>query len=413
MTTEDNTNEESLAEGVDPRSLSIQGSVDESTVVVGDHNTIEGPRYYTTNVFGTFETEQFSVRASQQLSRDEYRWRQVLVQNVKHYWIEGVLERSLHNQVLIELGLEERSQAVISPIGAAEEFVENTGRSFPAGTQATDIFDGLGIGRTLLILGEPGAGKTTILLKLVKTLITRVDNDFSQTIPVVLNLSSWARKRQPIAEWLVAALYATFQVSKAVGTTWIKEEQLTLCLDGLDEVAVQHRKACKQALNDFLRTNGRTEVVICSRIRDYEALSERLKVRCAICVQPLTTRQIDKYLELAGEQLTSLKTVVDRSPEMREFASSPLILSVMSLAYQGYSLNDFSQVDSAQNFRQSLLDSYIERMFQRREKIDNYTDQQAKYWLIWIARQLVKASQTIFFIENIIKIIRITKSSLQ
>ena len=164
MTAENKTNEESANEGVDQRSLSIQGSVDESTVVVGDHNVIEGPRYYTTNVFGTFETEQFSVRPSQRLSKDEYRWRQVLVQNVRNYWIEGVLEKSLHNQALIDLGLEERSQSVASPITEAEEFVEDAGRLYPAGTQATDIFDGIGSGRSLLILGEPGAGNTTTLL---------------------------------------------------------------------------------------------------------------------------------------------------------------------------------------------------------------------------------------------------------
>ena len=170
MTAEDNTNEESLDERLDQCSLSVQGSVDDSTVVVGDHNVInQGPSYHTTNVFGTFETEQFSARPSQSLSRNEYRWRQVLIQNVKRYWIEGVLEKSLHNQVLIELGLEERGQAIASPISAAEEFAEDAGRPFPAGTQETDIFDGLGAGRTLLILGEPGAGKTTMLLKLTKT----------------------------------------------------------------------------------------------------------------------------------------------------------------------------------------------------------------------------------------------------
>ena len=201
------------------------------------------------------------------------------MQNVKRYWVEGVLEKSLHNQVLIELGLEERTQAVAAPIGASEEFVEDAGRPFPAGTQAADIFDGLGAGRTRLSLGGPGAGKTTMLLKLTKTLIARIGDDFSQPIPVVLNLSSWAKKRKSIAEWLVQDLYETFQVSKTLGTTWIQEERLTLCLDGLDEVESQYRNACVQALNHFLQTHGRTEVVVCSRIRDYEALSEQLKLR--------------------------------------------------------------------------------------------------------------------------------------
>ena len=402
MTTE-NQNGKSSAEGLAQRNLSIQGSVDESTIVLGDRNTIhQGPSYYTTNVFSSFDVEKFPKRPSQSLSQKEYRWRQVLVQNVKHYWIEGVLERSLHNQALIELGLEERSQAVALPISGVEEFAKEANRPFPEGTQATDIFDGLGAGRTLLILGEPGAGKTTTLLKLVQTLIARIGDDFSQPIPVVLNLSSWAKKKQSIAEWLVKDLYETFQVSKSLGTTWIKEEQLTLCLDGLDEVAAQHRNACLQALNYFLKTHGRTEVVVCSRICDYEALSDRLRVRCAIYVQPLTAQQIDRYIAQAGEQLSALSRVFSRDPEIREFAASPLILSVMSLAYQGYSLEDFPDLSSVETFHQQLFDAYVVRMFQRRGSVTHqYSNDQRKHWLIWMAQQMANSSETVFLIERL------------
>mgnify|MGYP001024975247 CR=1 FL=1 len=399
--TAENTNEESPNEKPDQQKFSIQGNVDKSIIALGDHNTInQGPSYYTTNVFDSFEVKQFPVRPSQSLSKEEYRWRQVLVQNVKHYWIKGVLERSLHNQALIELGLEERTQAVNSPIKGVDEFEKETEQPFPKGTQTTDIFDNLGAGRTLLILGEPGAGKTITLLKLAETLISRIEDDFSQSIPVILNLSSWAKRRQSIAEWLVQDLHETFQISKALGTSWIKEEQLTLCLDGLDEVAAEHQHACLQALNHFLQNHGRTEIVVCSRIRDYEALPERLSVRCAIYVQPLTSQQIDRYLEQAGEKLSALSMVFETTPEIRSLATSPLLLSVMSLAYQGSALDDFPKMDTVQDFRQRLFDAYIERMFLRRRKTNYYTDQQAKHWLFWMAQRMVETSQTVFFIEN-------------
>jgi hypothetical protein len=50
----------------------------------------------------------------------------------------------------------------------------------------------MGEGRTLLILGEPGAGKTIALLKLAEDLIVGTTPDLRQQIPVVFNLSSWA-----------------------------------------------------------------------------------------------------------------------------------------------------------------------------------------------------------------------------
>ncbi len=401
MTT-DNQNEESSREGADQRFLSIGGSVDNSPIVVGDRNTVnQGPSYYTTNVFSPINVVPTTLVASQPLSKQEYRWRQVLVDNVKHYWIEGVLERSLHNQALIELGLEERSKAVASPLNGVGEFPDEPSRVLPEGIQATDVFDGLGAGRTLLILGEPGAGKTTTLLKLVQSLLERIGDDLSQPIPVILNLSSWAKKRQPIAEWLVQDLYETFQVSKALGKTWIGDEQLVLCLDGLDEVEVKHQDTCVEALNQFIQEYGRTEIVVCSRVKDYEALSARLRLRSAIYVQSLTPEQVDNYLAHAGEQLAALRIVLNQNAEIKKFACSPLILSVMSFAYQDDSSASFPDVGSAETFQQRLFDTYIKRMFQRRRTMCPYESEAAKHWLVWIAQRMVSASQTVFFIENI------------
>jgi predicted NACHT family NTPase len=80
----------------------------------------------------------------------------------------------------------------------------------------------MGEGRTLLILGEPGAGKTTTLLTLTKHLITRTQEDLSRPIPVIFNLSSWASKRQNIADWLVQELNRQYKVSKSLAKLGLK-----------------------------------------------------------------------------------------------------------------------------------------------------------------------------------------------
>ena len=45
-------------------------------------------------------------------SQQTYRNRQALLNKVRRFWIEGVLDRSLHGQVLLTLGLEERPDAI-------------------------------------------------------------------------------------------------------------------------------------------------------------------------------------------------------------------------------------------------------------------------------------------------------------
>jgi predicted NACHT family NTPase len=46
-----------------------------------------------------------------------------------------------------------------------------------------EIFDSIGMGRSLLILGVPGSGKTTMLLELARQLIARAREDVTYLIP--------------------------------------------------------------------------------------------------------------------------------------------------------------------------------------------------------------------------------------
>ena len=355
----------------------------------------------TINVLGSVQVDQAPLSVAKPLSQQEYRWRRVLLDKVKQFWIEGVLAKSLHMQVLIKLGLEERNEFIQNPLHEIEEFPADSGQVFPEGIAAIDIFEEIGAGRTLLILGEPGAGKTVTLLKLAESLIARTENDLSQSLPVVMNLSSWAKRRQPIANWLVEELHKLYQVSKSLGKTWIEQQQLILLLDGLDEVEAKHRNNCVQALNNFLQEQGLTEMVVCSRISDYEALSARLRLRSSIYVHPLTPRQIDQYLGKAGEQVAALKTLLQKNSELQAFASSPLILSVMSLAYRNCALDELPKINAIEAWRQSLFDAYIERMFQRRGTTKKYAKEKAKRWIIFLARKMADESQALFLIEKI------------
>ena len=136
------------------------------------------------------------------LSRQEYRNRQALLNKVNQFWVKGVLERSLYKQVLIELGLEERPDTLAQPWNMVLQTSDEEPTPLPQGTKVIDLFDEIGEGRTLLILGEPGSGKTTTLLELTCDLIARAEQDYALLIPVVFNLSSWAVKEQQIENWI-------------------------------------------------------------------------------------------------------------------------------------------------------------------------------------------------------------------
>lgn len=145
-------------------------------------------------------------------------------------------------------------------------------------------------------------------------------------MPVVFNLSSWAVRRQPLREWLIAELHERSNVPKKVAKAWVESEQIIPLLDGLDEVVADHRKACVEAINDFRRDYGLLPIAVCSRIADYEALGTKLRLRTAIEVQPLTSRQVEDYLERVGEPLQGLRAEAEGDQSLLELLETPLML---------------------------------------------------------------------------------------
>ena len=132
------------------------------------------------------------------------RNRSKMLDKVYSFWIQGVLENSLHHAILIDLGLEDRPNAVVQPWNLLIQPLIQPQPAQPLETHILDAYEKLK--GTLLILGDPGAGKTTMLLELARSLIDQAKQDLDYPIPVVFNLSSWAAQPQSIEQWLVNEL---------------------------------------------------------------------------------------------------------------------------------------------------------------------------------------------------------------
>jgi hypothetical protein len=142
-------------------------------------------------------------------------------------------------------------------------------------------------GGELLILAEPGLGKTSVLLSLAHSLAVLAEQNLANTttiasIPVVFNLSSWNKKRKSLADWLVGQLNAEYQIPKNIGRMWIKNQQLLLLLDGLEDVEPKLRPGCVKALNDFHQKYSLVKMAIGCRTIEYASLPFRLKLQDAI-----------------------------------------------------------------------------------------------------------------------------------
>ncbi len=396
------------------------GGMDESTEVFGSTvlPTVPWPELKELGLPGSTQPtvlppSPLSPSSPAPYSQQTYRNRQALLNKVRRFWIEGVLERSLHGQVLLTLGLEERPDEIAPPWQITYATPGQSPQPLPNGAQVSHVFDAIGEGCTLLILGEPGAGKTITLLSLARQLLERAEAQGlapainHQRLPVIFNLSSWLKG--PIEQWLVKELNSKYQVPTTIGRRWVDEQQLLLLLDGLDEVALDRRVACVAALNQFHQDYG-PEMVVCCRRRDYEVLPKKLRFQAALYLRPLTDAQILTYLNRPEQGLTGLKSLLERdaaiqdsTTSLRSLARSPLILNIMVLTYQGVSSDEILQLGRAKDhfdYQHQLFDAYIQRMLERRVHSTPYSGMQLKGWLTSLAQQLVTTSQTVFLIER-------------
>jgi hypothetical protein len=321
-----------------------------------------------------------------------------MLEKVRTFWINGVLENSLHGAALLELGMEHRPEAVERAWDVVVQRANQPDRMLPPGAKIADVYDD--VGEELLILGAPGSGKTTMLLELARDLIARAEADDDHPIPVVFNLSSWTDERQPIAEWLVDELSARYQAPRNIGSEWVKEDRVLPLLDGLDEVKTEHRLACLEAINQFRESHGLLPMVVCSRIGDYEALNTRLRLQGAILLQPLTAEQIDHYLASLGDELAAARALLRTDVALQEMAQTPLMLSIMTLGYRGLSSAAVLDNGTPEQRRRHLFETYVERMLSRRGADKSYTAEQMRGWLGWLAQRMTQQAQTVFFIEG-------------
>jgi transcriptional regulator with XRE-family HTH domain/DNA polymerase III delta prime subunit len=325
--------------------------------------------------------------------------RQSMIQRVSNLWISGVLDHSLFQGRLIHLHLQEQPDAVANPWAEAVQESILPSHAIDEKKSIIDIYDHAS--GALLLLGESGAGKTTTLLCLTRELLERAKADETHPLPAVFNLSSWAERRLSIPAWMVEELNRKYQVPHKLAQTWVEANQVLPLLDGLDEVTESCRVDCIQTLNEYRKEHGFLPMVVCSRKVGYLALLTRLALNNAIAIEPLTEKQIDEYITSGGKPFRDVKTAFQNDPSLKELASTPLMLSIITRAFQNSSLSPLASVQDPRERRRLIFEKYVEVVLRRRGPKKQYQPEQVVHWLAWLARHMQNHNQTEFHLERL------------
>lgn len=334
----------------------------------------------------------------------------ILLNKVKSFWVQGVLARSIKDNYFIDLSMKSVDEVIEMPW---QDVISKDVKNDDSTTSQDDILNIYqNSDRALLILGNPGVGKTTSLLALAEGLIDISEKDDSAPLPVILNLSSWAEKKERLSEWIVEELTAKYQIPRKAGRNWLANDQLILLLDGLDNVVKQYQPACVEAINRFREEHGLSGIVICCRQEEYQVLEIKLKLGGAILLQPLTPKQINTYLTVNQNVFSGLRTAIQQNKELTGFINTPLMLNVFRTVFEAEQQTGLdSSLDSTEmaslgkvksgSFNLDLIfESYLYQMNVHYPS-KRYALSQIKQWMRWLAQRMNANYQTQFLIEKI------------
>ena len=215
--------------------------------------------------------------------------------------VRSRLRHSLHREVAITLDKEMQLDRVRTWSASVKIGVQVI-QQIENGTNILNVFQREDVAGRLLILGKPGAGKTTTYLELANELINIAESDLKQPIPILFNLSSWKDNEQSIADWVVAEAKSKYGVSVKIAQNLLKRKRLLPMLDGLDELEPHRQEPCVLAINQWMESEHRPRfLVVCSRSEEYDSYSAIFQLNAAIYLQPLSDQQLAEYFQVIDQ----------------------------------------------------------------------------------------------------------------
>lgn len=310
-------------------------------------------------------------------------------------------------------GLRTAPEAVADPLS----FLQAPGRissvPVPPHTSVLQIYQQR---ESLLILGEPGSGKTTMLLELAVKMLSNNESLLDQ-VPVLIPLSTWERRGRKMRRgalsdqfiyWLTVLLEELYKIPGLLAENWLKDVNLILLLDGLDEMTLQdERVSLLTAVNEYISKYSANVVLSC-RLEEYQSIGLQAKLERAVVIQPLNKDDVLGFVRRQGTAYNGLTELLERDAEMLRLCTSPLFLSMLMFAYPLVSAVGLSPQIVELNTRMQLLRTYVDERFNQALVKQDYVSrpfvghntERSLRWLSWLANNLAHHSQTDFLLER-------------
>lgn len=219
----------------------------------------------------------------------------------------------------------------------------------------------------VLLLGTPGAGKTTTLLAFAREKANSRLVDPKVPLPVYAPIRNWDGITE-VTEW----------VAKDTGLksddlrVEIETGRAVLILDGLDELGVKNSSPQDSAdyRVKFIRklVPVQTQLLVSCRVQDYDETvqigDEKIALEGGLTLQPLEEEQIKSYLKDQPELWSALRA----DSELLEMARTPLLLTLLAIGYRDVNKEEREQLRdlaaSPRLLRERIFRTYLKRRYE-------------------------------------------------
>jgi hypothetical protein len=255
-----------------------------------------------------------------------------------------------------------------------------------------------------LILGDRGSGKTITLALIAEFLLKKATPTNDAPIPILLNLSRWSEERKPIEEWVAEEIYDLYHVLTSNILELIKQRQVVLLLDSLDEVKPPYRASCIDAINTFFKQSAYENVFIIISCRNevYDGLGRPLLIDRTLQLQPLTYQQIEQYITLMCKNPKPLLVLVENNQKLRDIIRSPLMLEILVNIYEeSQDISNINTTGNSEAIETYLFDKYVEKALARHRQQLLYEENDIKNWIQWMAGRLYDEGKSRFILDRL------------
>ena len=164
--------------------------------------------------------------------------------------------------------------------------------------------------KRLVVLGQPGAGKTVLAIELVLQLLRQADESpaadvLAGRVPVRFSAASWL-PGQDLRQWLTQRLVLDYGLAQDIAQDLVDGRRVLPVLDGLDEMdpdpvegPPSRALALLNELNSYSELGGRAPVVVTCRAGRYEQITNAGQILAdasTVVIRDLDAAQLRYYM---------------------------------------------------------------------------------------------------------------------